>query len=115
METAGGALIVAVVTLGFNVFIHFFGGGWRLSGRLSSMEASMKAMQESVLAAQSEIKKFGEILVKMADMRGEIKVIDTRLTALDQRVTAQDRDISELRHGQGFIRGPGGIDREYVG
>ena len=73
----------------------------------------MKATQESVVAAQGEIKKFGEILVKMADMRGEIKVIDTRVAALDQRVTAQDREISELRHGEGFVRGPRGIDREY--
>lgn len=113
MGTAGGAIIVAIVTLAFNLFIHFFGGGWRLSGRLSSMEASMKATQDSVVAAQGEIKKFGEILVKMADMRGEIKVIDTRVAALDQRVTAQDREISELRHGEGFVRGPRGIDREY--
>jgi hypothetical protein len=29
------------------------------------MESSMKAMQESVVSAQEEIKKFGEILVKM--------------------------------------------------
>jgi hypothetical protein len=65
MEGAGGAIIVAVVTLAFNLFIPVFGGGWRLSGRISSMESSMKAMQESVVSAQEEIKEFGEILVKM--------------------------------------------------
>lgn len=99
MDTAIGALIVAGVTLAFNVSLHMFGGGWRLSSRLTSLEISIAAIQ-------AEIKKLGDVLIKMADIRGELKVMDTRMTACEQ-------DVRELRHGHGFARGAGGIDREF--
>jgi hypothetical protein len=93
------AIIVAGVTLAFNLSIHMFGGGWRLSSRLTSLENSIEAIQ-------TEIKKLSDVLIKMADIRGELKVIDTRLTSCEQ-------DVRELRHGDGFIRGARGIDREF--
>lgn len=99
MDTAVGGLIVAGVTLAFNVFLHSFGGGWKLSKRLASLESGIQA-------TQAEIRKLSDVLVRMADLRGDIKVIDTRLTAAEQ-------DIRELRHGEGFVRGTRGIDREY--
>jgi hypothetical protein len=99
METAIAGLIVAGVTLLFNVALHIFGGGWRLSHRLSSMEITLTAVQE-------DIRKLGDVLIKMADMRGELRVLDTRVTAAEQ-------DIRELRHGEGFVRGSRGIDKEY--
>lgn len=55
---------------------------------------------------QAEIKKLGDILVNLADIRGEIRVLDTRVTAAEQ-------DIREMRHGQGFVQGPRGVDREF--
>lgn len=106
MDTAIAAVIVAVVTLGFNIALHLFGGGWKLSQRLSSLEAGITAMQQ-------EIKKLSDVLIKMADMRGELRVLDTRLTALDMRTAAVEKDVRELRHGDGFIRGARGIDKEY--
>lgn len=99
MDTTLGVFVVAAVTLAFNIFVHLFGGGWRLSTRLTSLETSISSIQ-------LEIKKLGDVLVKMADMRGELRVMDTRLTAAEQ-------DIRELRHGDGFIRGARGADREY--
>lgn len=99
MDTAIAATIVAGVTLLFNVGLHIFGGGWKLSNRLSSMETTLGAMQE-------DIRKLSDVLIKMADMRGEIRVLDTRMTAAEQ-------DIREMRHGEGFVRGPRGLDREY--
>lgn len=99
METGTIAIIIAGVTLAFNVVLHLFGGGWSLSKRLSAFEAAISNMQ-------AEIKKLGDVLVKMADMRGELRVLDSRVTAAEQ-------DIRELRHGEGFIRGRQGIDREY--
>jgi len=99
MDTTLAAVIVAGVTLAFNVSLHFFGGGWKLSGRLTSIESSMDAVK-------AEIKKLGDVLVRIADMRGELRVLDTRITAAEQ-------DIREIRHGDGFIKGPRGIDREY--
>lgn len=99
MDTAIAAVIVAGVTLLFNVGMHLFGGGWRLSTRLSSMEVTLSAVQ-------ADIRKLGDVLIKMADMRGELRVLDTRITAAEQ-------DIREIRHGEGFIQGRRGIDREY--
>ncbi len=63
-------------------------------------------LKKDILGMQGDIKKLGDILVNLADLRGEIKVHDTRITAAEQ-------DIRELRHGEGFVRGPRGIDREY--
>ena len=100
------AVIVAVVTLIFNVALNLFGGGWKLSSRLSSLESGIHAMQD-------EIRKLSDVLIRMADMRGELKVLDTRLTSTDVRVTAVEKDVRELRHGDGFVRGTRGIDREY--
>lgn len=99
METTLAAVIVAGVTLLFNVGLHIFGGGWRLSNRLSSMEVTLTAVQE-------DIRKLSDVLIKMADLRGELRVLDTRVIAAEQ-------DIRELRHGDGFVRGLRGIDKEY--
>lgn len=100
MDTATVAIIIAGLTLAFNIVMHLFGGGWSLSKRLATFEAAIESMQ-------AEIKKLGDVLVKMADLRGEIRVIDTRLAATEQ-------DVRELRHGDGFIRGAGrSIDKEY--
>ena len=66
----------------------------------------MTSLETSSAAIQSEIKKLGDVLIKMADIRGELKVMDTRLTACEQ-------DVRELRHGEGFVRGARGIEREY--
>jgi hypothetical protein len=98
-DTAYAMLIVAGTTLAFNICLHLFGGGWKLSSRISSIEVN-------VAAVQAEIKKLSDVLIKLADMRGEVRVLDTRVTAAEQ-------DIRELRHGQGFVQGRRGIDGEY--
>ena len=61
----------------------------RLSSRLTTIETSVIAMQE-------EIKRLVETMSKIADMRGDIRVLDTRLLAAEQ-------DLRELRHGEGFV------------
>jgi len=100
METALPMLVIAGVTLAFNVALHIFGGGWKLSNRLSSMETTLNSVQ-------TELKKLSDVLIRMADMRGEMRVLDTRVTAAEQ-------DIRELRHGQGFVRGARiGVEGEY--
>lgn len=99
MESGTIAIVIAGLAFGFNVVLHLFGGGWSLSKRLTAFESAISNMQ-------IEIKKLGDVLVKMADMRGELRVLDTRIAAAEQ-------DIRELRHGDGFIRGRQGVDREY--
>jgi hypothetical protein len=73
---------------------------------VKSLKAGTKALKLDFEAMQSEIKKLGEILINLADIRGEIRVLGTRITANEQ-------DIREMRHGDGFVRGPRGLDREY--
>ena len=99
MDTTVAAIIIAAVTLLFNISIHLFGGGTRLSAKLSAMTTTLETVQ-------LKIEKLSEVLVNMADMRGEINV-------LANRVTHTEEDIREIRHGEGFVRGARGIDKEY--
>lgn len=59
-------------------------------------------------AVKAEIIKLADVLVKMADMRGELRVLDNRIANVEQ-------DIRELRHGEGFVTGArrAGTDGEY--
>jgi hypothetical protein len=107
MDPVWNVVTVATVTLGFNVVMRAFGGGWGLAGRLSKIETGMTAMQ-------AEITKLVDVLREVANMNGSIRVAETRQIETDRRVTALEADIRELRHGNGFIRGPSGIDREYA-
>ena len=91
--------IVAIVTLAAQVAFRIFDGGWGMAGRLSSIETAISRMQ-------NEVENLNNVLIKIAEMRGEHK-------GLDSRVSGVERDIRELRHGRGFIQGSRGIDREY--
>lgn len=97
------AVLVAIATFIFNASLHLFGGGWKLSNRLTKIEASVLGMQE-------EIRKLTAVLREIADMRGDIRVLDTRLVAAEQ-------DIRELRHGDGFVRNVNpnhpGVNKQY--
>lgn len=73
---------------------------------LWTLKSDVKTLKRDFIAIQDEIKKLGDILVNLADIRGELKSLNTR-------VTASERDIRELRHGDGFVKGPRGVDREY--
>lgn len=42
-----------------------------------------------------------------------IGTILSSVAVQSQRLTALEQDLRELRHGEGFVRGPRGIDREY--
>lgn len=79
------------------------GGGLSVFLTLKSNVATLK---EDVIALQAELKEFGKVLILTARF-------DEKLANLDRRVTAQGRRIDELSHGEGFVRGGGGIDREY--
>lgn len=73
---------------------------------VSLLQVGADALKLELGQLQDEIKKLSEILVDLADIRGEIRV-------LASRVTASETDIRELRHGDGFIQGRRGVDREY--
>jgi hypothetical protein len=77
-----------------------------LKNDVKSLKEGAGHLKDDLKGMQAEIKKLGDILINLADIRGEIRVHDTRITAAEQ-------DIRELRHGQGFVQGPRGIDREF--
>lgn len=55
--------------------------------------------KEQFIGIQSEIKKIGEVLINQADQ--------------NRRIIHLEDDVRELRHGEGFVKGSRGIDREY--
>lgn len=77
-----------------------------LKSDVKSLKEGASNLKSDLREMQAEIKKLSEILVNLANIRGEIRVLDTRVTAAEQ-------DIRELRHGEGFVRGSRGIDREF--
>lgn len=85
------------------------GGGilvlWTLKADVSTLKIGAKTLKDDLGLMQNEIKKLGEILINLADIRGDVRV-------LGNRVTTTEQDIRELRHGEGFIKGPR-LEREY--
>lgn len=86
------------------------GGGFlvlmTLKTDVNSLKDGAVALKQDFENMQAEIKKLGEIMINLADIRGDIKTLETRVSATEQ-------DIRELRHGRGFVQGPHGVDREY--
>jgi hypothetical protein len=127
MDTGTWAILIAAGALLLNFVHKIWGGGWKLSNRLTTLETNSAVMRKQMESGnelsgrvtkietgvdgiQSEIKKLVGAVGKIADMRGDIRVIDDRLSRAEQ-------DIRELRHGHGFVqnRSPAepGINREY--
>lgn len=83
------------------------GGGLLAIGAMRATVSAMKIeiesgkteTRESMQGLQHEIKKIGEILINQADQ--------------NRRIIHLEEDVRELRHGEGFVRGPRGVDREY--
>jgi hypothetical protein len=84
-----------------------FGGG---ISALAVMKSTIAVVKDNVTemkretkmefaGIQSEIKKIGEVLINQADQ--------------NRRLIHLEDDVRELRHGEGFVRGPRGIEREY--
>ena len=44
---------------------------------------------------------------------GTLGVFGNKLENLEQDIRNVEKDVRELRHGEGFVRGTRGIDREY--
>lgn len=73
-----------------------------------TIKSSVGNMKNDLVDLKAEIKKLGEVMIEMADIRGELKVGSNRIAACEQ-------DIRELRHGRGFIaqRSDGGVNGEW--
>lgn len=87
-------MIEQTITIGNIIeIIAICGGGMTVFVTLKNTVSNIKT---EVAGMQLEIRKLGEILIAQADIRGELKVLNTR-------VTATEEDIRGLRKGEGFI------------
>lgn len=73
---------------------------------LGTIKSNVGMLKTEVGEMQTEIKKLSEIVTRQA-------TAETRLDAMDTRISGLDKDIRELRHGDGFVRGSRGIEREF--
>lgn len=90
-------MIEQTITIGNIIEIAVIGaGGISVFVTMRNTVASIKREVDSM---QVELKKLGEILIAQANMRGEMRVLDTRVLAVEG-------DIRDLQHGRGFIRPP---------
>jgi hypothetical protein len=95
MATAEFSLMIEqTITIGNIIeIVSIIGGGMTVFITLKNTVANIKT---EVAGMQTEIKKLGEILIAQADIRGELKVLSTRILACEG-------DIRELRHGEGLV------------
>ena len=91
-----GTIVIPTAVLAFAAARLLGGGSWKLSGRITSIEGSVKTVQTIMQAMQSEITRMGNILEKIADLKGDIRV-------LENRVGNAEEDIRELQHGEGMV------------
>ena len=92
-------MINYTITIGNIIEILAIVGGGLLA--LVTLRNTVNNLKDDMTDMKTEIKKVGEVLVKMA-------VTQTRLDNVEQ-------DIRDLKHGRGFItpRSDGGINGEY--
>lgn len=85
--TIGNIIEISVIACGGLITII------TLKNRIADITTDLVDMKQ-------ELRKVGEVLIQMA--------------VTDQRVTNLEKDVRELRHGDGFIRGARGLDKEYL-
>lgn len=90
-------MIEQTITIGNIIEIVVIGAGG--ISVFVTMKNTVASIKREVDAMQTELKKLGEILIAQADMRGEMRVLDTRVLAIEG-------DIRDMQHGRGFIKGP---------
>ena len=90
-------MIDPTITLGNIIEITAILGGGLIV--LIKLNNSVTVLKTDVSMMQLEIVKIGDVLTKLA-------VTETRLSNIE-------RDVRELRHGDGFVKGHRGIDHEY--
>lgn len=89
-----GTLVNAVVLL-----IGFVIAFARIGGRIDLLSQRLSAVEEA-------LKAFGNVTARLA-------VIEALQGSHAQMIAALQKELSDVRHGDGFVRGSRGIDREY--
>lgn len=90
------AIVIPTVALTLGVARLLGGGSWKLSGRITSIEGSVKTVQAIMQSMQAEMSRMGNILEKIADLKGDIRVLQASVGRCED-------DIRELQHGEGMV------------
>lgn len=92
-------VIDATITIGNIIEITTIAGGGVLA--IAMLKGTVSNMKDDLGDLKVEIKKVGEVLIKMA--------------VTDQRLANAEQDIRDLQHGRGFVtaRSEGGLNGEY--
>jgi hypothetical protein len=96
MEYMGLAGIV------FQTIIILLGG----YGLVLRNDWSNKNLETRMVAMQEELKKLAQVIIQQAVQTKEIENLHSQLTMLQ-------RTVEDLRRGNGFVRGRGGVNGEY--
>jgi hypothetical protein len=96
MEYMGLAGIV------FQTIIILLGG----YGLVLRNDWSNKNLEARMVAMQEELKKLAQVIIQQAVQTKEIENLHSQLTMLQ-------RTVEDLRRGNGFVRGRGGVNGEY--
>ena len=92
-------VVDSTITVGNIIEIITIAGGGLVA--IAMLRNTVGNMKDDLTDLKMEIKKVGEVLIKMA--------------VTDQRLANAEQDIRDLQHGRGFItpRSDGGINGEY--
>lgn len=100
MESAGIALIIAGSSLFLTLILQVWGGSWKLSGKLSDMEAGLRkaigeAKQEIEDRQDRHVHDFGETVSAIRE-----KVREVELFVRDKYIEKDDFIVQMQRHNE---------------
>jgi hypothetical protein len=68
---------------------------------------------ESIANMQEEIKQLKDVTKELSVIVTQQAVATVRMDSQGERLNILDKRLEDLRHGQGFVRGSRGIEKEY--
>lgn len=79
------------------------GGSWHLSGRLTSIESGLLSVQGEQKRQGDMIERQGRLLEVLAEVRGDIRVINNKIDNNEKRISNAEQDIRDLQRGEGLV------------
>lgn len=104
-QTLGGvaASFAGGITVTMAIMRAIGGGSWHLSGRLTSIEGSLVGVQSEQRRQGDMIERQGRLLEVLAEVRGDIRVINNRIENNEKRIANAEQDIRDIQRGEGYV------------
>lgn len=98
---AGNLIVVALALIGL------IAGWYKFGGRLDMLEYRVKAIEDTLKLIATTIER------QVANEK-QLALVDARVTATETQLAVMHKEVSDLRHGEGFIQARrANIDGEY--